>query len=36
MILTVVPFRKYIPIRDDILKIDKNAFVFTLVLYQKC
>ena len=29
IILTVVPFRKYISIRDDILKIDKNAFVFT-------
>ena len=29
ILLTVVPFRKYIPIRDDILKIDKNAFVFT-------
>lgn len=29
ILLTVVPFRKYIPIKDDILKIDKNAFVFT-------
>lgn len=29
ILLTVVPFRKYVPIRDDILKIDKNAFVFT-------
>ena len=29
IILTVVPFRKYISIKDDILKIDKNAFVFT-------
>lgn len=29
IILTVVPFRKYITIKDDILKIDKNAFVFT-------
>lgn len=29
ILLTVVPFRKYVPIRDDILKIDENAFVFT-------
>lgn len=29
IILTVVPFRKYISIKDDILKIDQNAFVFT-------
>lgn len=29
ILLTVVPFRKYIPIKDDILKIDENAFVFT-------
>lgn len=34
IILTVVPFRKYIPIRDDILKIDKNAFVFTHVISE--
>ncbi|WP_229771195.1 YitT family protein [Anaerococcus porci] len=29
IILTVVPFRRFPSIRDDILDIDKNAFVFT-------
>lgn len=29
IILTVVPFRRFPPIRDDILEIDENAFVFT-------
>lgn len=29
IILTIVPFRKYVPIKDDILKIDENAFVYT-------
>lgn len=29
IILTIVPFRRFPSIRDDILDIDKNAFVFT-------
>lgn len=34
IILTVVPFRIFPSIRDDILEIDKNAFVFTHVISE--
>lgn len=29
VILTVVPFRMYLPIKSEILKVDKKAFMFT-------
>ena len=29
VILTVVPFRKYLTIKNEILKVDSKAFMFT-------